>query len=66
MVGGTVHFAFNPSSANYVEVKGHSEGQGSSWVLSLGETEDGLSLYREQGSEKVLLCRSPVGLLDRA
>ena len=66
MVGGTVHFAFNPSSANFVEVKGHSEGRGSSWVLSLGETEDGLSLYREQGSEKVLLCRSPVGLLDRA
>lgn len=66
MVGGTVHFAFNPSSANYVEVTGRSEGRGSWWVLSMGETEDALSLYRVQGSEKVLLCQSPMGLLDRA
>ncbi len=65
-VGGTMILDFNPSSSNYIVVQGTSEGTGSTWELSVGQEEDGLTLYRIQSSEKTLLCRSASGLLDRA
>ena len=58
---------FNPSSANYIDLYFHADSSHKNgWLLRLGDTDDGIKLYRKKQSAELLELKGEAGFFNKS